>query len=45
MIVKDRNETFWFSTYSMEMNSLMSAFIICLGGETFGSRTILFILE
>ena len=43
MIVKVKNETFWFSTYSMEMHSLTSSsFIICLWGETFGSRTILF---
>ena len=42
MIVKVQNETFWFSTYSMEMHSLTSSFfIICLWGETFGSRTIL----
>ena len=42
MIVKVKNETFWFSTYSMEMHSLISSsFIICLWGETFGSRTIL----
>ena len=42
MIVKVQNETFWFSTYSMEMHSLpSSSFIICLWGETFGSRTIL----
>ena len=42
MIVKVKNETFWFSTYSMEMHSLtLSSFIICLRGETFGSRTIL----
>ena len=42
MIVKVQNETFWFSTYSMEMHSLtLSSFIICLWGETFGSRTIL----
>ena len=41
MIVKVENETFWFST-SMEMHSLTSSsFIICLWGETFGSRTIL----
>ena len=45
MIVKVKNETFWFSTYSMEMHSLTSSsFIICLWGETFGSRTILFAL-
>ena len=43
MIVKVKNETFWFSTYSMEMHSFTSSsFIICLWGETFGSRTILF---
>ena len=43
MIVKVKNETFWFSTYSVEMHSLTSSsFIICLWGETFGSRTILF---
>ena len=43
LIVKVKNETFWFSTYSMEMHSLTSSsFIICLWGETFGSRTILF---
>ena len=43
MIVKVKNETFWFSTYSMEIHSLTSSsFIICLWGETFGSRTILF---
>ena len=42
MIVKVTNETFWFSTYSMEMHSLTSSsFIISLWGETFGSRTIL----
>ena len=42
MIVKVKIETFWFSTYSMEMHSLTSSsFIICLRGETFGSRTIL----
>ena len=42
MIVKVKIETFWFSTYSMEMHSLTSSsFIICLWGETFGSRTIL----
>ena len=42
MIVKVKNETFWFSTYSMEMHSLTSSsFIICLWGEMFGSRTIL----
>ena len=42
MIVKVKNLTFWFSTYSMEMHSLTwSSFIICLWGETFGSRTIL----
>ena len=42
MIVKVNNETFWFSTYSVEMHSLTSSsFIICLWGETFGSRTIL----
>ena len=42
MIVKVQNETFWFSTYSMEMHSVTSSsFIICLWGETFGSRTIL----
>ena len=42
MIVKVKNETFWFSTYLMEMHSLTSSsFIICLRGETFGSRTIL----
>ena len=42
MIVKVKNETFWFSTSSMEMHSLTSSsFIICLWGETFGSRTIL----
>ena len=42
MIVKVKNETFWFSTYSMEMHSLTSSScIICLWGETFGSRTIL----
>ena len=42
MVVKVKNETFWFSTYSMEMHSLTSSsFIICLWGETFGSRTIL----
>ena len=44
MIVKVKIETFWFSTYSIEMHSLTSSsFIICLWGETFGSRTILFI--
>ena len=44
MIVKVKNETFWFLTYSMEMHSLTSSsFIICLWGETFGSRTILYI--
>ena len=43
MIVKVQNETFWVSTYSMEIHSLTSSsFIICLWGETFGSRTILF---
>ena len=43
MIVKVKNETLWFSTYSMEMYFLTSSsFIICLWGETFGSRTILF---
>ena len=43
MIVKVENETFWFSTYSVEMHSLTSSsFIICLWGETFGSQTILF---
>ena len=43
MIVKVKIETFWFSTYSMEMHSLTSSsFIICLWGETFGSRTILY---
>ena len=43
MIVKVKIETFWFSTYSMEMHSLTSSsFIICLRSETFGSRTILF---
>ena len=43
MIVKIKNETFWFSTYSVEMHSLTSSsFIICLWGQTFGSRTILF---
>ena len=43
MIVKVKNETFWFSTYSMEMHSLtLSSVIICLWGETFGWRTILF---
>ena len=43
MIVKVKIETFWFSTYSMEMHYLTSSsFIICLWGETFGSRTILF---
>ena len=42
MIVKVKNETFWFSTYSVEMHSLTSSsFIICLWGETFGLRTIL----
>ena len=46
MIVKVKNETFWFSTYSVEMHSLTSSsFIICLWGETFGSRTILFTLK
>ena len=46
MIVKVKIETFWFSTYSMEMHSLTSSsFIICLWGETFGSRTILFCKE
>ena len=43
MIVKVKIETFWFSTYSMQMQSLTSSsFIICLWGETFGSRTIFF---
>ena len=42
MIVKVKNEIFWFSTYSVEMHSLTSSsFIICLWGETFGLRTIL----
>ena len=42
MIVKVQNETFWFSSYSVEMHSLTSSsFIICFWGETFGSRTIL----
>ena len=42
MIVKVKIETFWFSTYSVEMHSLTSSScIICLWGETFGSRTIL----
>ena len=42
MIVKVKIETFWFSTYSVEMHSLTSSsFIICLWGETFGSRTTL----
>ena len=42
MVEKVKNETFRFSTYSMEMHSLTSSsFIICLWGETFGSRTIL----
>ena len=46
MIVKVKIETFWFSTYLMEMHSLTSSyFIICLWGETFGSRTILFSWE
>ena len=45
MLVKVKDETFWFSTYSMEMHSLTSSsFIICLWGETFGSRTIFFLL-
>ena len=44
MIVKVKNATFWFSTYSMEMHSLTSSsVIICLWGETFGSRTILYL--
>ena len=43
MIVKVKIEINWFSTYSMEMHSLTSSsFIICLWGETFGSRTILY---
>ena len=34
MIVKVKNENFWFSTYSMEMHSLTSSsFITCLWGE------------
>ena len=41
MIVKVKNETFWFSTYSMETHSLTSSSFICLWGEAFGSRTIL----
>ena len=44
MIVKVKTETFWLSTYSMEMHSITSSsFIICLWGETFGLRTILFL--
>ena len=43
MIVKVKNETFWFSTYLMEMHSLTSSsFVICLWGETLRSRTILY---
>ena len=46
MIVKVKIETFWFSTYSMEMHSLTSSFFInCLWGETFGSRTILLVSQ
>ena len=38
----DASWEWWWPTYSMEMHSLTSSFfIICLWGETFGSRTIL----
>ena len=43
MIVEVKNETFWFSTFLMEMHSLTSSSLItCLWGETFGSRTRFF---